>query len=187
MSLAEQVAAVFFGPRIDRIDFKLGPLEVSPKRLQGVGRAIRRGAIAVEVESTGRLLSAAYSPHRDRMTLRSDRIGGVVMQASILHEGVHALVDLYRCTQLTVLDDEAAAYLAEAVYLKAAHTWVRGPDASADIYLAADAIAKEHGLYVRRGARLSTKDVASLRRAIHAHPAYSGIDRHDRTSGHGVD
>ncbi|MGH6943764.1 MAG: hypothetical protein ACREH6_06040 [Geminicoccaceae bacterium] len=186
MAIADEVAKVFFSARIARIDFRLGPLEVSPKRLHAVGKAIGGGRIKVAVASTGRLLSAAYSPHSNQMTLPSDQIGSVMIQASILHEGVHALVDLFRCTNLTVLDDEAAAYLAEAIYLRAAHTWVSGDGAALAIYKAADALAKAHDLYNTRAVRLSSRDAAALRSAIHAHPAYSGIDVHQRTSGHGV-
>jgi hypothetical protein len=186
MAITDDVAQVFDSARIDRIDFRLNGLEVSPKRLREVGKAIRAGKIKVKVSSSGKLLSASYHPHDNRLFVPTDQIGAVMIQASIVHEGVHALVDLFRATNLTVLDDEAAAYLAEAVYLRAAHTWVKGESAASAIYQAADAVARAHDLYSRRGVKLSADHVAELRKVIHAHPAYSSIEPHAHTSGHGV-
>ena len=107
-------------------------------------------------------------------------------QAGVLHEGIHALVDMYTCKEVTVLNDEAAAYLAEAIYLRAAHSWVNGGAAEMAIYQAADQVAKAHDLYSKRGVRLSLANVADLRAAISKHPAYSGIGARQKTSGHGL-
>jgi hypothetical protein len=185
MSLADTVAAIFEGPRVARIHFRLGRLEISPQRLRGVGKAIKKGDIKVEVH-TGKLLGAAYDPHDDTLMVPDDKLASVVSQAGVLHEGVHALVDMYKCKEVTVLNDEAAAYLAEAIYLRAAHSWVNGGAAEMAIYNAADQIAKAHNLYNKRGVRLSNDDVADLRAAIHKHPAYSSIGAKQMTSGHGL-
>jgi hypothetical protein len=186
MSLADKVAAIFEGPRAARIDFRLGRLEVSPKRLRGVGKAIKKGDIKVEVHTGGKLLGAAYDPHDDTLMVPDDKLASVASQAGVLHEGVHALVDMYKCKDVTVLNDEAAAYLAEVIYLRAAHSWVNGGAAEMAIYNAADQIAKAHNLYNKRGVRLSNDDAADLRAAIHKHPAYSSIGEHQMTSGHGL-
>jgi hypothetical protein len=186
MSLATKVAAIFEGPRVARIHFRLGRLEVSPQRLRGVGKAIKKGDIKVEVSKTGKLLSAAYHPHSDTLTVPDDKLATVTSQAGVLHEGIHALVDMYKCKEVTVLNDEAAAYLAEAIYLRAAHSWVSGGAAEMAIYDAADQVAKAHDLYSKRGVRLSVDDVAGLRAAINKHPAYSGIGAKQKTSGHGL-
>lgn len=186
MSLANKVAAIFESPQAARIHFRLGRLEVSPQRLRGVGKAIKKGDIKIEISKTGKLLSAAYSPHSDTLTLPDDKLASVSSRAAVLHEGIHALVDIYKCKEVTVLNDEAAAYLAEAIYLRAAHSWVGGGGAEMAIYDAADKVAKAHDLYSRRGIRLSNDDVADLRAAIHKHPAYSGLGAKQKTSGHGL-
>jgi len=186
MSLADKVAAIFEGPQAARIHFRLGRLEVSPQRLRGVGAAIRKGRIKIEVAKTGKLLSAAYHPHGDTLTLGDDKLASVSSRAAVLHEGIHALVDMYKCKEVTVLNDEAAAYLAEAIFLRASHSWINGGAAEMAIYNAADQVAKAHDLYSRRGVKLSTDDVADLRAAIHKHPAYSGIGLKQKTSGHGL-
>ena len=186
MALVDNVAAIFEGPQIARIHFRLGRLEVSPQRLRGVGQAVRKGRIKIAVAKTGNLLSAAYSPHGDTLTLPSDNIASVSSRAAVLHEGVHALVDMYKCKEVTVLNDEAAAYLAEAIFLRASHSWINGGAAEMAIYDAADKVAKAHDLYGKPGVRLSTDDVADLRAAIHKHPAYSGVGATQKTSGHGL-
>jgi hypothetical protein len=186
MSAADKVAAIFDGPRIARIHFRLGRLEVSPQRLRCVGKAIKKGDIHVEVAKTGKLLSAAYSPHSDTLTIPDERLATVSSQAGVLHEGIHALVDMYKCKEVTVLNDEAAAYLAEVIYLRAGHNWINGGAAEMAIYNAADQVAKAHDLYNKLGVQLSSGDVADLRQAIHAHPAYSSIGAKQKTSGHGL-
>jgi hypothetical protein len=186
MSLATTVAAIFEGPRVARIHFRLGRLEISPQRLRGVGKAIKKGDIKVEVHTGGKLLGAAYDPHDDTLMVPDDKLASAVSQAGVLHEGIHALVDMYKCKEVTVLNDEAAAYLAEVIYLKAAHSWVNGGAAEMAIYTAADQLAKAHGLYTKRGVRLSVNDAADLRAAIHKHPAYSSLGEHQMTSGHGL-
>ena len=186
MSLATTVAAIFEGPRAARIHFRLGRLEISPLRLRGVGQAIKKGDIKVEVASSGKLLSASYHPHSDTLTVPDDKLASVSAQAGVLHEGVHALVDMYKCKEVTVLNDEAAAYLAEVIYLRAAHSWVNGGAAEMAIYNAADQLAKAHDLYSKRGVWLSVDDAADLRAAIHKHPAYNSIGARQKTSGHGL-
>jgi hypothetical protein len=187
MSLATTVAAIFEGPRVARIHFRLGRLEISPQRLRGVGKAIKKGDIKVEVHTGGKLLGAAYDPHDDTLMVPDDKLASVASQAGVLHEGIHALVDMYKFKEVTVLNDEAAAYLAEAIYLRAAHSWVSGAGAAEmAIYNAADQVAKAHNLYNKRGVRLSNDDIADLRAAIHKHPAYSSIGEHQMTSGHGL-
>jgi hypothetical protein len=187
MSLADKVAAIFEGSRVARIHFRLGRLEVSPQRLRGVGKAIKEGDIKVEIEKgSGKLLSASYHPHSDTLTVPDDKLATVATQAGVLHEGIHALVDMYKCKEVTVLNDEAAAYLAEVIYLRAAHSWINGGPAEMAIYNAADQIAKTHDLYGKLGVTLSLDQVADLRAAISKHPAYSGIDAKQKTSGHGL-
>jgi hypothetical protein len=185
----KKVADVLRVTAIDKLDFFLEKdhLEVSPKRMKEVADAIEQNRIDVVVASTGALLSAAYSPHSDTMTLGSlqvpDQPGG---RAGIVHESVHALVDMFRITQATELSDEVAAYLAEVIFRRATGVWVQGNAAAMAIYNAADAIVKTHGLGKGKQVRLKWAQYLPLRQAIHAHPAYSGIGLEQLTSGHGI-
>lgn len=190
-SLPEKVASVFSNFLVDGISFDLHPegLLVNPIRLREVGKAIAAGRIKVVVASTGGILSAAYSPHSNTMTITSEKVlEAGTGRSGVLHEGVHALVDLYKCTSTTSLTDEAAAYLAETIYLRAGKIRFDADAAALKIYDAADELAKARGLYKkkRKPVRLARADYEPLREAIRAHPAYSGIGANEMTSGHGI-
>ncbi len=193
MSLASNVASVFLTSdpipraRLDRIDFYFGRLHIDAQGLRTVGSAIRRGRIQVRVGNTGPLLGAAYSSHHNRMTVPSARAHTTTLgQAAILHEGVHALLDLTRF-QTTALTDETAAYLAEAIYLRAASTMPvsRNPD-TMRIYRTAFQLINQHLLANRRGVRLRAADYQPLLDAIHNHQAYRGISPSQPNTGLGV-
>ena len=187
--LVENVASVFRGILIEKIDFQFHPegLVVNPLRLRAVGEAISKGRIEVVVGSTGKMLSAAYSPHSNKMTLANEKVTGTATgRSGILHEGVHALVDLYKCTSLTDLSDEAAAYLAETIFLHTGNVRINGDVDAMRIYNAADDIAKQYGLYKKKGVKLTRKQYEPLRQAIHVNPAYIGIGMEQMTSGHGI-
>ena len=187
MAIEQRVAAVLRGRHVGGIDFHLGGFHVSASRLDCVAKAIEERRITIRIANTGNLLSAGYSPHSNHITLGSENAPDNVMgQASIVHECVHAMSDLYMCTQLTELSDEAAAYLTEVVFLRTVGHWVSGGAPAMAIYNAADTLAKARGLRTTRGVKLTWADYEPLRRAIHAHPAYSGLSWMQRTSGHGV-
>lgn len=193
MSLSSDVASVFLTrdrilrARIDRIDFHLGALHVCPRGLRSVGQAIRRRRIQVRVGNTGPTLGAAYSPHHNRITVSSARAHTTTVgQAGIVHEGVHALIDLirFRTTELT---DETAAYLTEAIYFRTASTMPSSQDAATmRIYRTANQLIDSHMLANRQGVRLSAAQYQPLLAAIHAHPAYSRISLTQPNSGLGV-
>lgn len=188
MAFVNEVASVFQRSYVDAIDFRISGFHVSGARLRKVGDAIACGRIAVKQEDTGGTLSAGYSPHQDTFTLpKSANPTAHKWQLAILHEGVHALVDLFgEGAGLTVLDDEVAAYLAEVIcYRKLRRPLPSGASERA-IYTTADAIVTEHRLDTKKGVKLSHADIKKLRQAIHAHPAYSGIGDKAKTGGHGL-
>jgi hypothetical protein len=183
-----KVADVLRSPPIDKIDFVLvdDAIEVTPRRLRQVADVIEKGRIDVAVADTGSLLGAAYSPHSNKMTLRSLQVpDGGLGRSMIVHEGVHALVDLFRYTKATELSDEAAAYLAETLFMRSIGLTVTGGGAL-PIYNAAAALIDAHKLGKGRQVRLQWADYLPLREAVRAHPAYHGIGERQLTSGHGV-
>jgi len=191
----KQVAAVLQGHLVDRIEFTFDSekLYVSGLRLWWVGEAIARGQIRVAIGPTGTELDAAYSAHSNTMTLIHEHVADWPPGcAAILHEGVHALVDLFECTSTTEITDEAAAYLAETIYRYFGKIDVRkeaganGDPTALAIFDAAHRLAAKYGLYKKRGARLTGQQYEPLRKAVHHHEAYSGISLDQLTSGHGV-
>lgn len=189
MAFQKKVADVLRAPEVDKIDFFLEKdfLEVSPGRIRQVADAIEKRRIDVVIDGTGALLSAAYSPHPNKMTVGDWQVvDRPVGRSGIVHESVHALVDLFECKQATTLSDEAAAYLAETIFLRATKTWVKGDAAAMAIYNAADKIVKDHGLGQGKQVRLKWEHYAPLRDAVRGHSAYSSIGTAELTSGHGV-
>ena len=188
MSLATQVAAIFSQSAVEGIDFHLAGFHVSAARLRKVGAAIACGRIPLaEHEGKGQL-SAAYSPYTDKLTLpRNVNPAADKHKVAILHEGVHALVDIFgEGAGLTVLDDEVAAYLAEVIYYKALRRPLPGGASEKKIYETADELATRKRLYRKKGVKLSLDDVKKLREAIHAHPVYESIGVSAKTGGHGL-
>ncbi|MDH3376670.1 MAG: hypothetical protein OEQ39_06825 [Gammaproteobacteria bacterium] len=97
MSLQTDVAGVFNDLRVHRIDFHLGGVHIGAARLRQVGNAIKNGRIGVVVRSTGSQVSAGYSHHSNLMTLSNNNmINRMLRRTAIIHEGVHALVDMFR-------------------------------------------------------------------------------------------
>jgi hypothetical protein len=188
MSFAQQVAAVFQGAHIDSIDFRLAGFQISGPRLRKVGEAIACGRISVKQEDGGGTLSAAYSPYSDTFTLpKNANASADKWKVAILHEGIHALVDIFgENAALTVLDDEIAAYVAEVIYYRKLRRPLPSGASERAIYTTANEIVTKHRLDTKRGVHLKAADVKKLREAIHAHPAYSGIGETTKTGGHGL-
>jgi hypothetical protein len=183
-----KVADILRLPLIDKISFVLADdaIEVSPRKLRQVADAIEKGRIDVVVADTGPQLAAAYSPHSNKMTLRNAQVPDSGLgRSDIVHESVHALVDMFRYTQATALSDEVAAYLAQAIFMRSIGLRVTGGEAK-PIFDAALAIIDAHQLGKVSQVRLRWADYLQLREAVHANPAYSGIGDRELTSGHGV-
>ncbi len=188
MSFSNQVASIFQHAHLNSIDFRIGGFLVNGARLRKVGEAIACGRIDIRQEKGGGMLSAAYSPYKDSFTLPpSANPAADKWKVAILHEGVHALVDIFgEDAGLTILDDEVAAYVAEVIYYKKLRRPLPSGSSERAIYTSADAIVTKHRLDKKKGVRLKPADVKALRDAIHAHPAYSGISPKQKTGGHGL-
>ncbi len=182
MSIEKSVAEVLKDPKLKTIDFEIEGARITGARLHEVGQAIEAGRIQLKVDASGPLLSAAYSPHQNRMTIGPKSLESGTGKSGIVHESVHALVDMFKCKSVTELGDEVCAYIAESMYLRAIGTAVKGDAAAMAIYSEAGKLASK----VKKGAKIKPAAYAKLLEAIHAHPAYSGIDPHSMSSGHGI-
>jgi hypothetical protein len=173
MAIHDTVAAIFRETHIDAIDFNLnGSLAITPAELRRVGTLFADRVIPIEVVRT-RDAPATYRIGRDALVLRSDvaaQIGEDRVKALIVHEGVHALMDLHRCTQTTGLTSEAAGIIAQVIYtLKSGHGVTR------QVMVDAEVLIRRHRMLERRGVVLSWADYADFRLAVQRDPAYRGI------------
>jgi hypothetical protein len=165
----------FYKRRIDACDFSLDGFVVSPKRLHGVGQAVKSGAIGVKIADTGPYFAAAYSlgPERHFTLGKYNFQPNDAWRATIVHESVHASFDLAKESPANELD-EAAAYLAESVFWYAAGLRLSHPgaDAGAAIFNAANEAVERLKLHEKHGQRLRRANVEALVAAINAHPGY---------------
>ncbi len=184
MSLLSDVAGVLRKDPAGRISFKVDHIAVNKAQMERVAKAIEAQDIAIEIGSTGGQLGAAYSSfvHRrvapgekkliGKITLGNAQVAATPLgKASIFHESVHALMDV-SALKVGMHDDEVVAYLADAMYLRATHTTVRGGPAEMAIFNAAFALVDGHGMLAKPGVALTWKACDPLRNAIKAHPAY---------------
>lgn len=173
--------------KIDQIDFTLDGFTIDAAGLREVGRLMLQGRIHVEVGDTGSRLGAAYTPHSNTMKIKaSNRPPNDLWRAGIVHESVHALIDL-RCVRTTVLNDETAAYLAEAVYIRAGGLALTPSDPGvARVFSAARRIVEANQMQYQNGTSLTSQDCADLQAAILALEVYAGSDQ-QQTSGLGID
>jgi hypothetical protein len=112
---------------------QVGSVKVTHANLMAVSQAIRDEQITVEVYS-GITGDAEYRPDLDVIRIgsvatMSDILTGDPLSCSLLvHEAVHAANDIFMSGQSILRpENEAAAYLAQAYYLRK-HGWEKGPN-----------------------------------------------------------
>ena len=184
MSLASSVAGVLRNPPVGHINFRVETITVDKAHMESVAKAIDAGDILVETGSSGPQLGAAYSSYRSRRFAAGEKklIGKITIgsagvtatplgRAAILHESVHALMDV-RNLKVSMHDDEVVAYLADAVCLRSSRTTINGGAPEMAIYKAAFAIVDARQMATKPGVALKWSDCDALRTAIKAHPAY---------------
>jgi hypothetical protein len=185
MSLESDVAGVLRGHPADRIAYSLDRIPVDSVQMEFVAKAIDKGDISVTITSTGNLLGAAYSSYKGRRPEAGQKqlIGEIALpsasvlnssigKAGIFHESVHALLDV-RPRSISVRNgDEALAYIADALYLKATKTGVQGDRLAKAIYDAAFDIIDQYKMLTKRRVALNWSQCGDLLDAINAHPAY---------------
>jgi len=185
MSIESDVARVLrIGP-VASIAYSLDHIVVDKLQMEIVAKAIDSGDVAIKITNVGNLLGAAYSSYKGRRPEAGQKklIGEIALpragvvndsvgKAGIFHESVHALLDL-KPTNISVGNgDEALAYIADAMYLKATNTSIRSDPAGMAIYDAAFGIITKHKMLSKRGVALKWSDCDDLLDAINANPAY---------------
>jgi len=139
--LAATVIRVLSHPVIMKINFELNRLLVTGMRYQVVAQAVRSGKITCEVGSdrdpqlpSGTVIAAEYKSDRDHHQFMFPREDYGTSSGSekikILHEATHAIFDCYAGsggTSIIKIDDEAAAFLASALFLQLSDVGNRMP------------------------------------------------------------
>jgi hypothetical protein len=185
MSIESDVAGVLRTGPVARISYSLDHIAVDKFQMEFVAKAIDSGDVAVKITDVGNLLDAAYSSYKGRRPEAGQKklIGEIALRragvvndpigkAGIFHESVHALLDVKPRSISVRNGDEALAYIADAMYLKATNTSIRSDPPGMAIYNAAFGIIAKHKMLTARGVALKWSDCDDLLNAINAHPAY---------------
>jgi hypothetical protein len=136
-TIQETVLSVLSNPGVRKINFNLNGLIVAGHRYALVAALVRSGKIACEVVSQmpvkpgqappqGSIVGAMYDPDTNTMYFKRADYGNSGIAAGkergvILHEATHALFDVFARSgndQVLGIDDESAAVLAQALYLR---------------------------------------------------------------------
>ena len=181
------VAKVLRAPPVGQLNFQVDKIAVNQRQMEHVAKAIEGKELQIEVGNTGGF-GAAYTSwkgarwkdgetkYRGRITLSGPAVvDSTIGRAAIFHECVHALIDL-KDLKPSELQDEVAAYIADALYLRMLKQSVSSSDSLVmAIYKAAFAIVDTNKLATKSGVTLTWKDCEALGKAIKAYPNYAQL------------
>lgn len=107
-------------PAMHRLNFGFPTLRVYPGAYPKVADAIDRGDIAIHRTQFRSEPGAAYHPDTDSLDFRVFfNLRNWGDQALLIHECTHAYIDYLDLGKVSNRDNEALAYIAEAVFLEA--------------------------------------------------------------------
>ena len=192
MSLKDDVSNALWGSRISNIDFWLsggshssGSLHIDAAGLLRVQTAINDDRITVTHKS-GLGVLALYYPMRNEIEVGATSVTGLAERAQVVHECVHALCDMIGARRTSGASNEAAAYLAQTIYVNSAPgvgvvgalTAATGdpyPGETDVIFQRAWDVVNAHHLHLPggKGTHLYRTDIGLLRSAVAAHHVYS--------------
>lgn len=186
-ALRRRIANVLTGPACASIDFTIRGVRIRGGGYMVIGASLDvphaaarppagRRPMSVRVDT--RLpagVGASYHAGPNAIVVpRADYGSGARECRALVHEATHAVFDYYR-TRLDAWHEEAAAYIAGAIYFR----YVLGAPLAGDIFIAADALAGRILAPQRLGGpsnRIVTPaDADALIAVIRASPTYAGL------------
>ncbi|HRD64963.1 MAG TPA: hypothetical protein PKY50_02295 [Candidatus Competibacter sp.] len=177
LALPLGVAAIFEDPKNSNINFSIIGISIRPSYFVEVGKAIRDGGIAIEIDPKLAQGDAIYFFKTNKIVLKSYDFNDLLLCALIIHEGVHAINDIKKRSKIATIDDEVAAFVAQALYVRG-----HGYPASTGLRLTDNTDKKKDAVFQKAfliadliTARKSFwQEWIDLRAAIKAVPDYAG-------------
>jgi hypothetical protein len=125
----EAVARLLHGPGIGSVWVQVGRFGITPQAIRRVGDAIRAENIKVYYDPgfvmVNNAFAAFYDGGYDAMFTGFCTLDTIGRKAVLVHEATHAANDMKRRSTMLHVDDEAAGYVAQAMYIRG--TGVRAP------------------------------------------------------------
>ncbi|HEX2891360.1 hypothetical protein [Vineibacter terrae] len=179
MATRDKVLSLLRGPVVSRIRFTFpfaaGTVTIAPQSFHRVATAIEAGTVSLQVTNTfppgvgGQYISGTPN------TLQVAPLVGRTEEGLLLHECTHAIFDLTK-TQVTDNEDEAAAYVVDALYFRMTglrrSRWNAEPHATAGSV--ADDLLRQYQAGKVRIPPVDTGLWATLRRTVMLDPLYIG-------------
>jgi hypothetical protein len=166
------IGTILQSPQVRQIDFYIGYLHINSAGYNLVVNAVANGKIDVQAGGVIPGAGAMYTPDNRVFNFPDTLLGlGTYDNFNIVHESTHALIsEVYSRSFGPVRDslDEAAAYIAGALYLR--YSGIQTPQNS-PIFVKAHQIATN----IQKGAVVPAKDEEDLRYLIIAQPLYYSI------------
>jgi hypothetical protein len=185
--LRSRVASILRAPATRKIDFRLGQWQINAVAFERVAVAVTVLDIDVVVGGVSPGAEATYNNDNDTLLLPDEQYGTTVRgQAGIVHECVHAFVDMINVSGQSDSANEAAGYIAYLLYLlySAYHFPPIAPGVG---NLANTAITVAQSIMNTPGAVVSRHDEIALRTAIagNAHYRNNGMTVSSPTKSNG--
>ncbi|MFA5121693.1 hypothetical protein [Zavarzinia sp.] len=179
MSARDDVLALLRGQVVSRIRFTFpflqgkGTVTIAPASFHRVARAIEAGTVRLQITTTFPPGVGGQYQSGTPNTLLVAPLLGRTEQGLLLHECTHALFDVTK-TQVTDNEDEAAAYVVDALYFRM--TGLRHPRWNAEPHVTAGGVADALlAAYQAGRTPVPAVDAAAwtqLRAAVMLHPVY---------------
>jgi len=176
--------------RLDKINYQLSEngttVAVNKANYLAVAQAVQeRRIIVMQDVPPGSV--AAYDNGSDILHVDFNQVKTDRDQSTVVHECTHALLDLMRAVNFTMLTSEVAAFLSQTIYLKNMGQPLPKDETDTEynrIFIEADLLAQKWGLYGGNGATLNRPDFQTLRTTIQK--VYLQFGAEDRINGIGV-
>src|SRR5882672_9588850 len=158
--------------RLDKINYQLSEngttVAVNKANYLAVAQAVQeRRIIVMQDVPPGSV--AAYDNGSDILHVDFNQVKTDRDQSTVVHECTHALLDLMRAVNFTMLTSEVAAFLSQTIYLKNMGQPLPKDETDTEynrIFIEADLLAQKWGLYGGNGATLNRPDFQTLRTTI---------------------
>ena len=118
LTLPLAVASIFEDSKNSNINFSIIGISIRPSHFVEVGKAVREGRITLEIDPKLAQGDAVYFFKDNKMVLKSYDFNDLLLCALIVHEGVHAINDIKKRSKIATIDDEVAAFVAQALYIR---------------------------------------------------------------------
>ncbi|MCE5310283.1 MAG: hypothetical protein LLG20_21825 [Acidobacteriales bacterium] len=193
---ARRFARILKTAPTNQINFHLGGLPVTPQGFYDVGCEIEAEHIRLlRSRDLPLTVGAEYRWQENRLVVSYELesvLGTISGRSSIVHEGVHAMIDRNRAVATTILTAEAAAYIAQLIYRLLSgddlHAWIEAnrddtTRSAGAIYYQALQLIERYRL-LTGSATIPWPESQTLRDTISSHPLYRGVRA---TELHGAD